>query len=100
MLVGLEPGQQEWFAEQVTNQQWSVRQLEQEIKVLRTNTSLPLKNPKQDKDVQRLQEILAEQVGAPVQIVNDGNDGGWLKVKFFDNDTLAGLLERLGLRYD
>ncbi|HFD2309337.1 TPA: chromosome partitioning protein ParB, partial [Legionella pneumophila] len=44
--------------------------------------------------------ILAEQVGAPVQIVNDGEDGGWLKVKFFDNDTLAGLLERLGLRYD
>jgi ParB family transcriptional regulator, chromosome partitioning protein len=100
MLVGLDPSQQEWFAELISKEQWSVRQLEQEMKVFKQSTSLSLRNPKHDKDVVRLQEILAEQVGAPVQIVNEGDDGGWLKVKFFDNDTLAGLLERLGLRYD
>lgn len=100
MLVGLEPSQQEWFAEQIRNEQWSVRQLEQEIKRFKKNAGISLRNPKQDKDVVRLQQILAEQVGAPVQIINEGGDGGWLKVKFFDNDTLAGLLERLGLRYD
>ncbi|RUR13578.1 ParB/RepB/Spo0J family partition protein [Legionella sp. km772] len=98
MLVGLEPLQQEYFAQLVINEQWSVRQLEQEIKLFKSKT--PLKNAKKDRDVERLQRILAEQVGAPVQIINDGGDGGWLKVKFFDNDTLAGLLERLGLRYD
>ncbi len=98
MLVGLELGQQEYFAQLVLDEQWSVRQLEQEIKSFKSKT--PLKNAKKDRDVERLQGILAEQVGAPVQIVNDGTDGGWLKVKFFDNDTLAGLLERLGLRYD
>lgn len=98
MLVGLEPGQQEHFAQLIIDEQWSVRQLEQEIKLFKTKPTL--KNAKRDRDVERLQTILAEQVGAPVQIVNEGTDGGWLKVKFFDNDTLAGLLERLGLRYD
>lgn len=100
MLVGLEPFQQEWFAQCIVEQQWSVRQLELEIKQFKKKPSDTLRNAKKDRDVERLQHLLAEQVGAPVQIVNEGEDGGWLKVKFFDNDTLAGLLERLGLRYD
>lgn len=43
---------------------------------------------------------LSEQVGAPVEIISEKGKGGWLKVKFFNNDTLAGLLDRMGLRYD
>jgi ParB family chromosome partitioning protein len=100
MLVGLEPFQQEWFGQCIIEQQWSVRQLEQEIKQFKNKSTDSLRNARRDRDVERLQHILSEQVGAPVQIVNEGLDGGWLKVKFFDNDTLAGLLERLGLRYD
>lgn len=100
VLVGLIPEQQEWFANQALEEQWSVRQLEQAIKVHKNNRSDIPKNAKKDRDIERLQDILSEQVGAPVQIVNDLDEGGWLKVKFFDNDTLAGLLERLGLRYD
>jgi ParB family chromosome partitioning protein len=100
MLVGLAPDQQEAFALRIVEEQWSVRQLEQEIKVFKKKPISSFKNIKKDRDVERLQIILADQVGAPVQIVNEGEDGGWLKVKFFDNDTLAGLLERLGLRYD
>lgn len=100
MLVGLEPFQQEWFAQQVVEQQWSVRQLEQEMKWFKNKDSGRFRNARKDKDVERLQALLSEQVGAPVLIDDEGMDGGWLKVKFFDNDTLAGLLERLGLRYD
>lgn len=100
VLVGLSPEQQEFFVNQIIEEQWSVRQLEHAIKVYKTKESEVPKNPKKDRDIERLQIILAEQVGAPVQIVNDTDEGGWLKVKFFDNDTLAGLLERLGLRYD
>ena len=100
MLVGLEPIQQEWFAQQIVEEQWSVRQLEQEIKAFKAKKNTGLKNSKKDRDVERLQIILAEQLGAPVQIVSDTEAGGWLKLKFFDNDTLAGLLDRLGLRYD
>lgn len=98
MLVGLEPALQEWFAQEISAQHWSVRQLEQEIKQFKANkTQVP---SKPSRDIERLQLILAEQVGAPVQIMDEGTRGGWLKVRFFDNDTLAGLLERLGLRYD
>ncbi|CZG68109.1 TPA: ParB/RepB/Spo0J family partition protein [Legionella pneumophila] len=100
VLVGLNPEQQEMFAHQIIGEEWSVRHLEQEIKFYKNKDMNSPKNPRKDRDIERLQTILAEQVGAPVQIVNDGEDGGWLKVKFFDNDTLAGLLERLGLRYD
>lgn len=100
MLVGLHPDQQEWFANKTQAEQLSVRQLEQLIKSHKNTLAQPLQNAKRDRDVDRLERILAEQLGAPVQIVNDKEDGGWLQVKFFDNDTLAGLLERLGLRYD
>ena len=100
VLVGLTPAQQEYLAGQTVEEQWSVRQLEQAVKIQKNNESIPPGNARKDRDVERLQTILAEQVGAPVQIVSDNDSGGWLKVKFFDNDTLAGLLERLGLRYD
>ncbi len=100
MLVGLTPMLQEQFAVQIQQEQWSVRQLEQAIKKWKQQSAEQPKNARRDRDVERLQSILAEQVGAPVEISNDDQQGGWLKVKFYDNDTLAGLLERLGLRYD
>ncbi|KTD06100.1 partition protein ParB [Legionella gratiana] len=100
MLVGLDPTQQEYLAMQTIDEQWSVRQLEHAVKMQKSKERSFPKNAKKDRDIERLQTILAEQVGAPVQIINDTDNGGWLKVKFFDNDTLAGLLERLGLRYD
>ncbi|MFT4059392.1 MAG: ParB/RepB/Spo0J family partition protein [Legionella sp.] len=100
VLVGLSLAQQEHLAQQTIEEQWSVRQLEQAVQEQKKQSILPPKNAHRDRDVKRLQTILSEQVGAPVEIDSENNDGGWLKVKFFDNDTLAGLLERLGLRYD
>lgn len=99
-LVGLELAQQEYLAAQTVDQQWSVRQLEQAAKIQKNKASGSPKNSKKDRDIERLQTVLGEQVGAPVRIINDSDNGGWLNVKFFDNDTLAGLLDRLGLRYE
>ena len=99
VLVGLNPAQQEYLATKTIEQQWSVRQLEHAVKTQKNKEPLP-KNAKKDRDIERLQTVLSEQVGAPVHIINDNEQGGWLQVKFFDNDTLAGLLERLGLRYE
>ncbi|MBA2657628.1 MAG: ParB/RepB/Spo0J family partition protein [Tatlockia sp.] len=99
MLVGLHKNQQLVLIEQIIAQDWSVRQLEKKVRESKFNEST-LQNPKKDRDLRRLELILAEQIGAPVQILNDIAEGGWLQVKFFDNDTLAGLLERMGLRYD
>ena len=99
MLVALSPMQQEDLARITIEQSWSVRRLEEEVRSAKSSPQLhasPINNP----DISRLQTQLAEQIGAPVQIQADTAEGGWLKIKFFDNDTLAGLLERMGLSYD
>lgn len=98
MLVSLSPVQQSLLAAQVIKHDWSVRRLEKEVRELKNSETTI--NPKKDRDIERLQQILAEQIGAPVQIINDLGAGGSLQIKFFDNDTLAGLLDKLGLRYD
>lgn len=100
VLVGLTSAEQEYLVMQTIEQQWSVRQLEQAVKAQKNKILAAPQNTRKDRDVERLQTLLAEQVGAPVEIINDNENGGWLKVKFFDNDTLAGLLDRLGLKYD
>lgn len=99
MLVGLQLQDQLFFLDQIESQDWSVRQLEKKIKDFKSQETL-FSDPKRDRDIERLQTHLSEQIGAPVQIVNEKGQGGWLQVKFFDNDTLAGLLDRMGLRYD
>lgn len=99
-LVGLSPSHQESLAKQVQEQEWSVRRLEKEVRLNKfssIDTSVILS---QSPDITHLQTQLAERIGTPVQIVTDNEQGGWLKIKFFDNDTLTGLLEKMGLRYD
>ncbi|QRN02780.1 ParB/RepB/Spo0J family partition protein [Legionella sp. MW5194] len=98
-LVGMTPFEQMRWADEIIEQQWSVRQLEEKVRPAKAAPA-PLPDRRRDRDIERLQSQLAEQVGAPVQIVSDDGSGGWLQIKFFDNDTLAGLLERMGLRYD
>lgn len=97
-LIGMAPLQQQGLAQQAIAKQWSVRQLEEKARL--TKNSPDLVTPASNTDLDRLQTLLADQVGAPVQIVSNEQRGGWLQIKFFDNDTLEGLLERLGLRYD
>ncbi|KTC72516.1 partition protein ParB [Legionella birminghamensis] len=99
LLVGLAQGQQLSLARQMIEQDWSVRQSEQEVKKLKTRTEQE-PGAFKDRDVAQLEMKLSEQVGAPVEIVSEKGSGGWLKLKFFNNDTLAGLLDRMGLRYD
>lgn len=102
MLVGLSPIEQLRLANAVQTKHWSVRQLEAHVRTLKQEVALatlePLTSPYCD--IQSLQSMLSEQVGTPVQIIQDKERGGLLQFKFFDNDTLAGLLERMGLRYD
>jgi ParB family chromosome partitioning protein len=97
MLVGLEEHLQIKFARLVIDNHWSVRKLEEEVRVAK----LPIEPlPQSDRDITRLETQIAEQIGTPVQILPDTAQGGWLKIKFYNNDTLAGLLDRMGLSYD
>lgn len=99
LLIGLPQTDQMNLAHQAIAHDWSVRKLEEKVRSLKQmRESPPVESGM--RDIGRLQTILAEQMGAPVQIINENGAGGWLQIKFFDNDTLAGLLERMGLRYD
>ncbi len=97
MLVGLDDVLQKKLAQRVIENHWSVRKLEDEVRA--TKCPMPGLMPS-DRDIARLETQLAEQIGAPVQLLPDNDQGGWLKIKFYNNDTLAGLLDRLGLSYD
>ncbi|MFY7698386.1 MAG: ParB/RepB/Spo0J family partition protein [Legionella sp.] len=102
MLVALPAIQQEKLARLTIDQSWSVRKLEHEVRRYKLDeqarkTQL-LTNKNQD--ISYLEIQLAEQVGAPVSIEMNNQCEGWLKIKFFDNDTLTGLLQRFGLHYD
>ena len=99
LMVGMTPALQISLSTQVIENEWSVRLLEEKVKALKA-TPEAQKSTFKDRDIERLQINLAEQIGAPVQITTEKGQGGWLQVKFFDNDTLAGLLERMGLSYD
>jgi ParB family transcriptional regulator, chromosome partitioning protein len=98
MLVGLNVSQQEMLAKKACEENWSVRRLEEEVRLIKLPTESTALAP--SPDILQLQTQLAEQMGTPVQIIKDNDQGGWLKIKFFDNDTLAGLLERMGMRND
>lgn len=100
MLVGLPSELQEAFAQAIVEQDWSVRRLEDEVRTSKLRPSVASDSKTKDRDIVRLQTQLSEQMGTPVDIVTDNEQGGWLKIKFFDNDTLSGLLEKMGLRYD
>ncbi|MGQ3888449.1 ParB/RepB/Spo0J family partition protein [Legionella sp. CNM-1927-20] len=97
LLVGLTPTVQNELSQLVIDKDWSVRALEERVKGLKK--SIVRDKITSNLDIKYLETQLAEQVGAPVQIVTH-NVGGLLQIQFFDNDTLAGLLERMGLRYD
>ena len=98
MLVGLNEERQRLLALKCEEEHWSVRKLEDEVRLIKMSVTLPPATIA--KDVSHLQSKLSEYMGAPVQITSESGQGGWLKIKFYDNDTLSGLLERMGLRYD
>ena len=96
MLVGLDIHHQLDILDKIIKNDWSARRVEREVKKIKNNFSLE----KSDRDVERLQTIISDQLGAQTQIDADKNDGGWLKIKFYNNDTLAGLLDKIGIKYD
>lgn len=98
MLASLEKPEQLRFAEQTIQQAWSVRRLEQIIKNQRTSTENNKASQANQADIARLKRSLSDYLGANVELdVNHNARGGWLKVQFIDNDTLEGLLDKIGL---
>lgn len=98
-LVGLDTASALQLAHLVEKEQLSVRTLEKKVQLQKKNKQAVPKQRVSSKDIEHLESLLAEQLGTPVSIAAQGS-GGWLKIRYFDNDTLSGLLQRLGLDTD
>ncbi len=95
IMVGLNPYQQIAIAEQTIQKNWSVRQLEDYLRKQKKSHQPSQKQP--SKTAGYLEQQISEHLGAPVEISRDADKGGWLKIRFYDNDTLSGILSRFGL---
>lgn len=95
MLAALPPALQISIAEQAVLQMWSVRKTEQMVKQIVKTSHLPPSKP--NPDIKRLERVIADQLATEVAVDVTTDTGGWLKIKFYNNDTLAGILKRIGI---
>jgi len=94
LLVSLTPEQQTRLAHDVARNQLSVRQLE---RIIKKQGRPATKVVTQDPNIARLEQRVAELVGAPAHIAFDARSGrGRLRLDFHSIDQLQGILERLG----
>lgn len=94
VLVGLTAMQQDFYLNAIIEQRLSVRHLEKKV-------AKEKKKPSEvSADLIHFTRTLSEQVGTHVEYETSKNGAGWLKFKFFNQESLEGLLEKLGLSYD
>ncbi|MCC5792605.1 MAG: ParB/RepB/Spo0J family partition protein [Legionellaceae bacterium] len=96
-LVGLSPQEQWQLASQCLRHQWSVRKLEQQIRQRKSAAQNTESEVGARADSRYLENRLAEYLGTPIVVDTDSKEGGWLKIRFYDHDTLNGLLAKMGL---
>lgn len=95
VLAGLSGKQQFEFAEHCVNKRWSVHKLEKEVKAQQARGD---SSNSDNMAITRLERKASDQLGAQVKFDQDNNpQSGWLKIRYFDLETLQGVLERLGI---
>lgn len=94
-LLGLEGAKQIAAAEQIVQNQLSVRAAEQLVKKLSSNTSVKATKASIDRDVLRLQESLSETLGAGVTIETSKTGAGVLKIRYANLDQLDSIISKL-----
>lgn len=97
VLVNVPENQQRALANKCSENGWSVRKLEDEVKKLQKNNS-SIKN-KTDVNIKILERNLTEHIGCPATIDFSG-DKGKLIIDFYNLEILQGLLKKIGLGKD
>ena len=96
-LLALEGAQQITIANRVAHEQMSVRSTE-ELVNKQLGAAVKIKLPKvEDRDLQRLETALSDQLGAKIEIKTAKNGSGKLIISYDSNEHLDSLLERLKL---
>ncbi|MCY4610235.1 MAG: ParB/RepB/Spo0J family partition protein [Gammaproteobacteria bacterium] len=94
VLVPLPANRQKKLAQAILDEDLSVRETER-----RTKKTKPSSPPDPDPDLTRLQQRLSDHLGCPVSL-RSGRKGGSLVLHYSSEDSLQGLLERLGYSED
>jgi ParB family chromosome partitioning protein len=96
-LLSLEPADQILVANQVIAKRLSVRETEKLVNHrLKPQEDSRKPKPDADRDVLRLQEELADKIGAVVNIKANKKGAGTLVIEFASLDQLDGLITRIG----
>ena len=96
-LLALDGAQQITIANRVAHEQMSVRSTE-ELVNKQLGAAVKIKLPKvEDRDLQRLETALSDQLGAKIEIRPAKNGSGKLVISYDSNEHLDSLLERLKL---
>lgn len=109
-IAGLSLNLQYEIAKKITENDWSTRKLEQEVRKLNSGSNQDNQSTQVDPDVRALERLITEQIGSEVKLEVDtgsahernekNKKSGWLKIKYFNEEILAGILDKLGIDYD
>ncbi len=106
-LIGLDGAQQVMLAEQIIQNNYSVREAESLVKKQNEQTAAPVEDTAQSStqksqqkintnpDVIRLQEALSDKLGAVVNIKASANGAGMLKISYANLDQLDEIIARI-----
>ena len=96
-LLSLEPAQQILLANKIVMEKLSVREAERLVQRQSESPANPsaTKKPVADRDTQRIQEEVSEQLGTRVEIKSGKNGAGKLVIEYSSNDQLSDLLNKL-----
>ncbi len=98
-LAGLPFAAQFPLAQKAVEQAWSVRKMEQAVKQEK-NTGSVAENT-EDANIKHLERAASDRLGSEVKVENSASQrSGWLKVKYYDYETLAGILEKMGINIE
>ena len=93
-LLTLDGAKQIAAAEEIVQNQLSVRSAEQLVKKLSSSAVATEKSPTKDRDVLRLQETLAQRLGAAVTIDSGKYGSGTLKIRYASLDQLDEIISK------
>ena len=94
-LLGLDGGQQSEAAGQVVSRALTVRQTEALVRHLQSETEATSDSAKPNPDIQRLERILGERLGAKVAIKHSAKGKGQLVINYTNLDELDGILSHI-----
>lgn len=95
VLLGVEdPKELLQLAQSCVEKQWSVRQLEEYVRLAALPKKTPQPKPRQSAQLRALTRGLTEHLSAKVEIRGD-EDGGAILIRYADREGLAALYERI-----